>query len=54
MLDRFELFITSISQIYKCVQKIKSREMRYKTPFPVFYTVINMKSIVKYILNGYL
>lgn len=27
MLDRFELFITSISQIYKCVQKIKSREM---------------------------
>lgn len=27
MLDRFELFITSVAQIYKCVQKIKSREM---------------------------
>lgn len=28
--------------------------MRYKTHFLVFYAVINMKSIVKCILNRYL
>lgn len=27
MLDRFELFITSVARIYKSIQKIKSREM---------------------------
>lgn len=27
MLNRFESFVTSINQLYRCIQKIKSREM---------------------------
>lgn len=27
MIQRFEKFVTSVSQLYRCIQKIKSREM---------------------------
>ena len=27
MVDRFVRFVTSISQLYRCIQKIKSKEM---------------------------